>query len=131
MILVFLTLSLKRRSNPGWSDSEAETTFGILTPPLPSPRNTSDLFLDVSRGGRLTASQQLLSLWEPCCGGNPPRSVKACQGVTPTTPPSRASRARGCTGTLEVDPKRHVHLMRGETEAQRGKGLGLRLHSQL
>ena len=145
MILVFLILSFKgqrsQNENPWWSDSEApkaptccpgfRARNDLWHPHAPIPclhaAHPTSFWMSPVMGGYLQTGLVIVGalLWR-----EPTQVCESLSGVTLTTHTSRASRAWGCTSSRVANPKRRVHLRRGETEAQGGEGRGLRLHSQ-
>lgn len=97
------------------------------------------IYLDASDDRRPTTSKQLLSRSEPCCqlhslslDGTLTMSVKSpCAGRVIRKPTAHVSGVSSVPSALSVNPMKHVHPTPEETEARRGEGLGLRLHSQL
>lgn len=76
--------------------------------------------------GRSPAVSCILPRWDPnhVC-------EKPFWGRVIRQPAAHVSGASSLPGALSVNTMKHVYPTHEETEAQRGEGLGLRLHSQL
>ena len=143
MIFVFLILSFKGQRSQNESPRQSDSEGPRAPTCCPGFRVGNGLCHPHAAIPRLHVAHLTSSWMSPVMGGSlPPNSSCHCRnpaagvceslsGGDSNHHTSGAARAQGCTSTLMVNPKRLVPLTCGETEAQRGKALGLRLHSQL